>query len=1136
MLASTIKIPKLIDLAKKNKMQAVAITDKANLFGSLEFSIEASKNKIQPIHGMVINLKYIEDKEKTEFAEILIIAQNEVGYKNLLKLSSIPYLQNNRKYYEHISWDDLEKHSKGLIILSGYTDGPIGKEISKNNIEVATKLAKKFSSKFGDRFYFEIFRHSERTEILIEPQYLKLACDLDIAVVATNKVLFEDSKMHDAHDVLLCIAAGVTKDNQNRKFVSNQAYFKSSEEMINLFRDIPSAIENTIYISQRCSVKAEKHEPMLPGFSSNLTEEEYLRKLATEGLNARLANKFNIENITDKKEEITKEYFNRLEYELSIVLNMKFAGYFLIVSDFIKWSKENNINVGPGRGSGAGSIIAWSLLITDLDPIRFGLLFERFLNPERISMPDFDIDFCQERREEVINYVRQKYGDKRVAQIITFGKLQAKAVIKDVSRVLGLRYEIAEYLTELVPFNAVNPVTLEQALSDVAELKQAHSGKGLYNFDTDNELVKQVLDTALVLEGLNRHCSVHAAGIVISGTELLDIVPLYKDQNSDMSIIQYSMKYAELAGLVKFDFLGLQTLTVISKCLELLKKSGVNIELPTLKFDDKKTYEMLSKGASVGVFQFESVGMKDTLRKLRPDCIEDLMALGALYRPGPMDNIPVYIACKHGRQKPDYLHPMLLPILEETHGVIVYQEQVLEIAKILAGYSLGAADLLRRAMGKKIKSEMSDQERIFTIGAEKNGISKIQAKDIFASVAKFAGYGFNRAHAASYAVISYQTAYLKANYPVEFLVACLNLDIDDQDKINVFKEESRKLGIEIISPNVNKSRGLFAIEIENNVKKIIYGFGAIKNVTINFGDEIAKNREIFGEFKTVTDFVERLSGKLLTKKGLESIIKAGCFCSIFSNRRSLLENVQKLLAHSARFIQDKTTRQSNLFENIQKTDDIIDIYDDYDLVTKASMELEVLGLFVSYHPLMAYSERFKESNIRSINDLMNLLQNGSSVVKIAGVILRKDARMSARGRFITLLLSDPTGNIDVTIFSENTLKDYAHLIIPKTSVIVECEAFRDEGSIRLTASKFIDPKEYFNNITYDLKLSVSSYKELENIMNILEISQKSDQKSSKVEITLSVNSFDAKISFKSNHQMLKDELAEFQNKIDNKEK
>ncbi len=1131
LLASTIKIPKLVALAKKNNMSAVAITDKANLFGSLEFSIEASKNKIQPIHGLIINLKYAGDDENPEFAEILIIAQNEAGYKNLLKLGSFPYLQNNRKFCEHIRWQDLENCSEGLIILSGYVDGPIGREISKNNIGSATELSKKFLSIFGDRFYFEIFRHSEQAEIAVEAQYLKLACDLDIAVVATNKVLFEDGKMHDAHDVLLCIAAGVTKDNPNRKFASNQAYFKSTDEMIELFSDIPSAIENAAYIAERCSVRAEEHEPMLPSFSSGVTEEEYLRQLATDGLNARLAIKFNIENISDKKEEITKEYFERLEYELSIVLKMKFAGYFLIVSDFIKWSKANAINVGPGRGSGAGSIIAWSLLITDLDPIRFGLLFERFLNPERISMPDFDIDFCQERREEVINYVRQKYGDERVAQIITFGKLQAKAVIKDVSRVLGLRYEIAEYLTELVPFNAVNPVTLEQALSDVAELKQAYSGKGLYNFNADNELIKQVLDTSLVLEGLNRHCSVHAAGIVISGSKLLEMVPLYKDQAGDMSIIQYSMKYAESAGLVKFDFLGLQTLTVISKCLELIKNSGVDIDLPTMKFDDLKTYEMLSKGTSVGVFQFESVGMKDTLRKLKPDCIEDLMALGALYRPGPMDNIPAYIACKHGRQKPDYLHPMLQPLLVETHGVIVYQEQVLEIAKVLAGYSLGAADLLRRAMGKKIKAEMASQEKLFTIGAEKNGISKIQAKDIFASVAKFAGYGFNRAHAASYAVISYQTAYLKANYPVEFLVACLNLDIGDQDKINVFKEEAGKLGIEIISPDVNKSYGLFAITEEDGVKKIIYGLGAIKNVTIAFGDEVARNREKFGEFKTVTDFVERLSGKLLTKRSLESAIKAGCFDSVVSNRRSLLEAVQKLLAHSTRFMQDKSTQQFSLFGNVKKTDDIIGVYEDYDLVTKANLELEVLGLFLSYHPLTEYAEAFSECDIKSVKYVFEALPNGSSLVKIAGVILRKDARMSARGRFITLLLSDPTGNIEVTIFSENILKDYAHLIAPKTSVIIECEAFRDEGSIRLTVSKLIDCKEYFNNIPSSLKLKVANYEKLEAIVGVLEASQKFDQKETNVEIILNVNNFDAKILFKSRHKLSKNELFNIENEL-----
>ncbi len=1117
LLASAIKIPNLIAAARKNNMQAVALTDRANLFGSLEFALEAKKQQIQPLHGLLINIKYGDDIEP-DFGEILIIAKNPKGYQNLLYLGSVPYLRKDRKFTEYITFEELETHNEGLILLSGYTDGPIGKEIQKNNLNRAEEISSKLLQTFGDRFYFEIFRHSEATEKQIEDRYLNLASKLEIPIVATNKILFEDIKMHEAHDVLLCIAAGVTKNNHNRKHASNQCYFKSKKEMAELFSDLPAAIQNAGYIAQRCAVMACEREPMLPNFALDISEEELLRKIATDGLNMRLQHKFEVENITQGKEEISKIYFDRLEYELAVVLAMKFAGYFLIVSDFIKWSKENGIYVGPGRGSGAGSIIAWSMLITDLDPIKFGLLFERFLNPERVSMPDFDIDFCQERREEVINYVRKKYGDERVAQIITFGKLQAKAVIKDVARVLSLRYEIADYLTELVPFNAVNPVTLDQAVREVAELKQAHSGKGLYNFQEDNELIKQVLDTALILEGLHRHCSVHAAGIVIAGTNLIESVPIYKDPGADMSIIQYSMKYAELAGLVKFDFLGLQTLTVISKTIDLLKNSGVELDLSKISFADKRTYEMLSTGAGVGVFQFESVGMKDTLRKLQPDCIEDLMALGALYRPGPMDNIPTYIACKHGRQKPDYLHPKLEKLLQETYGVIVYQEQVLEIAKVLAGYSLGAADLLRRAMGKKIKAEMEAQAKLFIDGAEQNGISKQDAKDIFESVAKFAGYGFNRAHAASYAVISYYTAFLKANYPVEFLVACLNLDISDQDQINVFKEEARRIGIKMLAPSINISHGLFSIIEENGEKIIAYGLGAIRSVTVSIGAEIAKNRKEKGNFKSISDFVRRLSGKSFTKRSLEGLIKSGALDELENNRNKLMQSVPNLLSYSNRYLQDKSSQQFNIFGAEQECEDILIEAKDFEDAEKANLEFEVLGLFIKYHPLQEYLDDFAEYGITKLSEILEI-PNGSSQIKIAGFVTKKDARMSARGRFITILLSDPTASIDVTIFSEQVLKDYSHLLAPKNNVIVFCEAFREGGSIRLTASKFVASEEFFNNSSSKLQLTIRDYNSLAQMMKILKSQEHNSDSKSEIELLLQIDQYHAKINFTTSHKI-----------------
>ncbi|MCF8463146.1 MAG: DNA polymerase III subunit alpha, partial [Rickettsiaceae bacterium] len=763
LLSSVLKINAITELAAKHQMPAVALTDSNNLFALLEFSMAANKAKVQPICGVNVNLLY-EHEHKSYLAEILLLAKDEGGYENLIKLVSKIYLNNQRQPSEHVTFQDLIEHNAGLIMLSGYENGVIGELIYRGYEDKAKYYANYFKDLFGDRFYFEIMRHGLEKQKIIESRYLKLSLEVDVPLVATNNVLFGSIEDHDKHDTLLCIASGKLKAETNRPTVSNQCYFKSKAEMSKTFADLAAAISNSYYISKRCAVMATTNPPILPSFANqNISEEEALKLKVQAGLKARLENKFKYENIlsTQEQNKIIQTYQARLEYELKVICGMKFAGYFLIVADFIEWSKDNKISVGPGRGSVVGSIIAWSLRISDLDPIKFGLLFERFLNPERVSMPDIDIDFCQERRDEVLKYITQKYGANRVAHIITFGSMQAKAVIKDVSRVLGLRYDIANSITELVPFNAVNPVTLSQAIEQVPELRSAYGGKGLFSVELRdyedpkqiNSLIKTVLDNALTLEGLQRHVSMHAAGIVISGENLLKLVPIYRDTNSQNNIIQYSMKYAELVGLVKFDLLGLQTLTLIAKTLELLSHEGINIDISNIALDDKKTYKLLASGETNGVFQFESFGMKDSIKKIKPDAIGDLIALGALYRPGPMDNIPTYVACKHGKQEPDYLHPLLKEVLKETYGVIIYQEQVMEIAKILGGYSLGSADLLRRAMGKKIKSEMEAQEKIFKEGAAAKGVDSDQARDIFASVAKFAGYGFNKSHAAGYAFI-----------------------------------------------------------------------------------------------------------------------------------------------------------------------------------------------------------------------------------------------------------------------------------------------------------------------------------------------------------------------------------------------
>jgi len=1113
MLESALSIEKIVSLARENSMPAVCVSDRGNLFGSLEFAIAASSKGLQPLNGSILNLKIehaelanIETKTSStslndQFAEILLIAKDEAGYRNLLKLVSYTFTKNDRKICNHISFDDLIKHNEGIIALSCYADGVIGKLLLAKNNDAATFYAQKLKEIMGDRFYFEIMRHNYESENLIEADYLQLANALDIPLVATNKVLFSDVNMHDAHDTLLCISSGVTKEHTERKRVSNQCYFKTTKEMVELFKELPSAIENTAAIALRCSVMSEPHPPMLPSFASEgISEEDLLKKEANSGLEKRLKTKFKYENIpSSEHQKIKDEYQARLDYELGVICSMNFPGYFLIVSDFIKWSKEQGISVGPGRGSGAGSMVAWCLLITDLDPIRFGLLFERFLNPERISMPDFDIDFCQERREEVINYVRSKYGETWVGQIITFGKLQAKAVIKDVSRVLGLAYRYADYLTELVPFNAITPVTLDQAIRDVSELKEASRGNGLYNIPGEEGLIKQVLATSLTLEGLHRHASIHAAGIVIAGKDLSEIVPVYRDINSQMLVVQYSMKYADLAGLMKFDFLGLQTLTVIRKCQDFLKAQGIIVDFNNIDFDDVKTYEMLSQGLGTGVFQFESVGMKDTLKRLKPDCIEDLIALGALYRPGPMENIPTYIACKHNRQSPDYLHPLLQPLLEETYGVIIYQEQVLEIAKILAGYTLGAADMLRRAMGKKIKAEMEDQQELFISGAKANGIDPAQAKAIFATVAKFAGYGFNKAHASAYGAISYQTAYLKANFPAEFLCVCLNLEMDNNDKINLFIYEAKKNNIGIIAPDINRSEGKFTIVEDDTQKSILYGFGAIKNVTANFGAIVAEERSKSGPFKCIVNFLERISPKFINKRALENLIKAGAFDKLHDNRNQLLLSIPKLISYSVSHHAEQNSNQFSLIKVDSTFEQLLIDAPQLKFSEAAYGQFEVLGLFVGDHPLKEYEELLEELKVQNTQDLSSSLPDGSGQIKIAGIIQKKDARMSARGRFITLQLSDPYGIFDLSIFSEEVLKNYVHLLDVKTAVIATCEYFKDEGGTRITARSFSAIEDMVKDNIFSLRLRPKSDEDLEQIINIL---HRCTNKDNNVNITL----------------------------------
>lgn len=1056
-----IKIEDLIDLTKRNRMPALAVTDSGNLFCSLEFSLACAKAGIQPIIGCVILLD-MQDKKSSEFSKIVLLAKNEQGYKNLLKLVSKTFLEKYENHPGHIKFEDLVRDNEGLIVLSGGHEGPLGQEILKNNKTNAEKYLLKFKEIFADRFYIEIMRHGLELEEKTEDVFIDLAYAHAVPLVATNDVMFSDFSMYEAHHVLTCIADGLYISDETSKKFTPHHYFKSSSEMQKLFADLPEAIENTVNIAKRCSVMAMSRDPILPKTGENEAEE--LVAQAYAGLAKRL------ENYQGDK----SEYQDRLKYELEVIGQMNFPGYFLIVSDFIKWSKANGIPVGPGRGSGAGSVVAWSLYITDLDPIKFGLLFERFLNPERISLPDFDIDFCQTRRDEVIRYVQEKYGTDRVAHIITFGKLQARAVLRDVGRVLQIPYGQVDRISKMVPFNAVNPVTLGQAIEMEPLIKQAAK---------EDSAIDKLLKIALQLEGLHRHASTHAAGVVIADRPLQEILPLYADDKSEMLVIQYSMKYGELAGLVKFDFLGLKTLTVIEDATKLIRLKNPSFDINNIPLSDQKLFEMMSKGLSTGVFQFESSGMKDALRKLKPDSFEDLIALGALYRPGPMDNIPSYIACKHGVQQPDYLHPTLEVALKETFGVIIYQEQVMQIAQIMGGYSLGAADLLRRAMGKKIKSEMDEQRQIFVSGAIKNNVDEAQASGIFDLVAKFAGYGFNKAHATAYAMISYQTAYLKANYPLEFLTASLNLEIDDTDKLNIFQQEAKIFGIDILPPCINLSQSKFTIE--NSA--IRYGLGALKNVGVGAVEEICVEREANGKFTDIFNFAGRVGNKSINKRLLESLIKSGAFASLSKNRQQLFLSVDVLINYNNIVLREKQSNQIGLFgakTTEQYKPNLIKV-SDWSEQERIMCEFEAIGFYLASHPLEQYKEILASTKIVSSEYLKEELAMGYAAVELAGMLINKKARVSPKGRYMQAVLSDIDGNIEIAFFDNDLLSEVDRLYDFNIPLMIKAEIRKDEGGIRVSAQQIMPLDDYLSGNIKRLDIHLSDQNSIVSIKNVL---------------------------------------------------
>jgi DNA polymerase-3 subunit alpha len=980
-------VKKLVKLAAKLEMPALAITDRNNLFGALDFSQTMAGAGIQPIIGCTVSFAFRNLHEETpngrpgktaaaaakpalaspRQGDLVLIARNEGGYQNLLAIVSRSYLDNGGYDEPIVHCDLLQQHADGLIVLTGGPDGVVDRALRDGQGERARQMLERLVAIVPDGVYVELQRHGLESEEKVELPLVELAYDLDLPLVATNQCFFPERDDFAAHDALVCIAEGSYVVVEERRRLTPEHYFKSAAEMAELFADLPEALASTIEIARRCSYRPLLRKPILPRFGGSDTiapaeqeriEADELVRQAKDGLQQRLDVGGTAKGVS------VEEYWKRLDFELGVIVQMKFPGYFLIVSDFIKWAKTHGIPVGPGRGSGAGSLVAWALTITDLDPIRFGLLFERFLNPERVSMPDFDIDFCQDRRDEVIGYVQDKYGKERVAQIITFGKLQARAVMRDVGRVLQMPYGQVDRLCKLVPNNPSNPITLAEALKVEPKLQEAAD---------EEDVVAHMLEIAQNLEGLYRHASTHAAGVVIGDRPLDLLVPLYRDPRSPLPVTQFNMKWVEPAGLVKFDFLGLKTLTVIQKALEFIRRGGGHVDFTGDPLDDKPTYELLARGDTVGVFQLESTGMREALKQLKPDRFEDIIAMVSLYRPGPMDNIPTYINRKFGREEPVYLDPKIKPILEETYGVIIYQEQVMQIAQVLAGYSLGQADLLRRAMGKKIKEEMDKQRPPFVEGAVARGCNEKTAGTIFDLLEKFASYGFNKSHAAAYALLAYQTAYLKANHPVEFMAAIMTLDQGNTDKIKLFFEETRLMGVAMRPPSINRSTNEFVPEAGG----IRYSLAALKNVGEQAIKEMVRERNEHGPFGSVGELAQRLDPKSFNKRTIETLAGAGAFDELGLTRAEAHDNADLILGHANRVRHEAASGQSSLFgSGDAKAAPELKLREVAGWAPMDILEKEqgAIGFYLSGHPLDEYRDALAQLKVETYAEFIERVE------------------------------------------------------------------------------------------------------------------------------------------------------------------
>lgn len=1066
-----LKINDLSVFCKQKKIKALGLSDTSNLCGALEFSENISKIGTQPILGTQINFRY-----KNEIGLLPLIAKTKKGYRSMVNLSSKSFLENDNLELPHCSIKDLIDNSEEIIILSGSIDGLIGKLFNKGKLDEIIELYEALKKKFKNDFYIEIQRHNDINEKSFEIFNLNKSKQLEIPIIATNEIYYINKDMHEAHDALICIGNKTYLNDENRKKFSDQHYIKTDKQMEELFTDLPEALENNYNLVFKINFKPKSSQPVLPNIISEkgANSDEILKEQSLKGLENKFCKTFNVSKTELDNNTEFKKYKTRLFHEIQIISEMKYSSYFLIVSDYIKWARTQDIPVGPGRGSGAGSLVAWCLFITDVDPIKFNLIFERFLNPDRISMPDFDIDFCEEKRDLVFEYLNKKYKDS-VAHIITFGKLKARMVIRDVGRVLGLSYGFVDSISKMIPFDPSRPQNLTECINNEPRLQKLIK---------DDPRVKKLTDLSLKLEGLNRNFATHAAGVVISDKKLTEYVPLYKDKSTNLLLpsTQFDMYSAENAGLIKFDFLGLKTLTVISKTEKKIRENNSSFDISNIDYKDQNVFDLLSGGNTVGLFQLESSGMREALIQMKPNHLEDIIALVALYRPGPMANIKTYNDCKHGYQKPDYLHPLLENILKPTYGIIIYQEQVMQIAQKLSGFTAGEADILRRAMGKKKRLELEKQKIRFIEGAVNNGINKETAASIFLKIEPFAEYGFNKSHAAAYGIIAYQTAFLKTYYKNQFFSASMTMDISNQNKLSEFFEELKRLGITVKRPNINECFNDF----QSDNDKFFYALGAIKNVGLDAISNIVRERELNGKFTSINDFISRVSPKDINKLQLEGLVKAGAFDELNNNRKSLFESIPSLIQKSKNMYENKIANQSSLFNKYDtQEEETRKIEEDWSFDEKLSKEFESLGFYISSHPLNQYSDILESYKIIDFNEFNN--DNERKEANISGTILKVQEKKTQKGNSYAIIkLSDRKSVFELFIFSElleinrEIIKEGISLIITIYKNPHDTNRFK-----KLTVKKISSLNSLINKPINLIEILLKDEKNLKNIKEIL---------------------------------------------------